>query len=63
MKLGDIDLQELQQALQSERSSWITALREKGRDRDAKRMTVCVLLALEHVLEKVVATDDPVLSP
>jgi hypothetical protein len=59
MKLADIDLHELHEALRTERSAWITAPREEGRDQtDAERITMCVLFALEHVLEKVMAAHD-----
>ena len=64
MKLADIDLHELRQALQSERSAWVKAPREEDRvQTDAERITICVLFALEHVLEKVMAAHDSLLDP
>jgi hypothetical protein len=51
MKLAEIDLDDLQQALRTERTAWIkVADEEHRRPTDAERVTVCMLMALEHVL-------------
>ena len=51
MKLAEIDLDDLKQALRTERTAWIkVADEEHRRPTDAERVTVCMLMALEHVL-------------
>jgi hypothetical protein len=53
MKLADIDAYELVKALGMERSEWIKFAKEEGRlNTDAEKITICVLAALEHALEK-----------
>jgi hypothetical protein len=51
MKLAEIDLDDLKQALRTERTAWIkVADEEHRRPTDAERVTVCILMALEHAL-------------
>jgi hypothetical protein len=55
MKLADIDIQHLIKGLAMERSAWISVAREENRQHtDAERVTMCVLAALEHALQKAV---------
>jgi hypothetical protein len=55
MKLSDIEVDELGQALGLERSAWVTlASEERRRHTEAERVTICVLAAFEHALARVV---------
>jgi hypothetical protein len=53
MKLGDLDLNDVIDALGMVRSDWIKIQKEENRRlTDADRVTVCVLAALEQVLRR-----------
>jgi hypothetical protein len=52
MRLADINVDELVEALGKERSRWIDVAKEEGRQHtDAERVTICVLSALQHALQ------------
>jgi hypothetical protein len=57
MKLGDLDLNDIIDALGMVRSDWITIQKEENRRlTDADRVTVCVLAALEQALRRLAST-------
>jgi hypothetical protein len=57
MKLGDLDLNDIIDALGMVRSDWITIQKEEHRRlTDADRVTVCVLAALEQALRRLAST-------
>ena len=52
LKLADIDVYELVDALGMERTALVNAAKEEGRrSTDAERVTICVLQALERALK------------
>lgn len=52
MKLADLEVEDVIAALRKERSEWIeVAGREKRRHTEAELTTMCLLAALEHVLQ------------
>jgi hypothetical protein len=57
MKLGDLDLNDVIDALGMVRSDWINIQKEGNRRlTDADRVTVCVLAALEQALRRLAST-------
>ena len=57
MKLGDLDLNDVIDALGMVRSDWIKIQKEENRRlTDADRVTVCVLAALEQVLRRLASS-------
>jgi hypothetical protein len=63
LKLADIDVYELVDALGMERTALVNSAKEEGRrPTDAERMTICALRAIERALkaaaDKGRATDD-----
>lgn len=59
MKLGDIDIDILVQALRQERSEWLDIPRvENRRPTEAAKATVCVLYALERALGKATSAQE-----
>jgi DNA invertase Pin-like site-specific DNA recombinase len=57
MKLGDLDLNDIIDALGMVRSDWIKIQKEENRRlTDADRVTVCVLAALEQALRRLAST-------
>jgi hypothetical protein len=68
LKLADIDVYELVDALGMERTALVNAAKEEGRrSTDAERVTICVLRALERALkaaaDKSQARDDWTVRP
>jgi hypothetical protein len=60
MKLADIEIDDLVQALGRERSAWVNLATEQGRPHtEAERSTICFLAALEHALAQVPQRDLP----
>jgi hypothetical protein len=54
MKLADIEIHDVVQALGRERSGWVKLATEERRPHtEAERVTICVLAALEHALATV----------
>jgi transposase len=52
LRLADIDVYELVDALGKERSVWVSAAREEGRrPTGAERVTICALRALERAFK------------
>jgi hypothetical protein len=59
MRLGDLDVYDLIDALGMERSAWINVQKERNRRlTDAERVTICVLAAFERALLKVASTQE-----
>jgi hypothetical protein len=59
MKLGDLDLYGIIDALGMERSTWINLQEEENRRlTEAERVTICVLHAIERALRKVASTHE-----
>lgn len=51
MRIADLELDDLVDALRAERSKWISAAPNEGRGpTDAERVTICLLAAMEQVL-------------
>jgi hypothetical protein len=60
MNLADIDAYELVKALGMERSEWVKFAKDEGRlNTDSEKITICVLAALEHALEKACNASNP----
>jgi hypothetical protein len=54
MKLADVEIDDLVQALRQERSAWIKVATDEGRRHtEAERMTICVLAAFGNALARV----------
>ncbi len=54
MKLAEIDLGEIVDALRMERSAWIKKAQDQGRENtEAESVTICVLMALEHAFASI----------
>jgi hypothetical protein len=51
MRLSDLEIDDVIDALKKERAEWISVAKQEARSNtDAERVTICFLLAIERVL-------------